>query len=60
MRFFIYRVRSGQGTLEKSGETENLFQLLESQGIIDYSRIVREFENSWVEKKRKSTQSIIL
>ena len=63
------RVRSGQGKLEKSGKIRKGFPVTRKSGNIDYSPIVREFEDSWVEnqnsshnplKQKKSTEIIII
>ena len=48
------RVRSGQGQLEKSGEIRKRFPVTRKSGNIDYSPIVREFENSWVEHQNSA------
>ena len=50
----IYRVHSGQGKLEKSGEIRKRFPVTRKSGNIDYSPIVREFENSWVENQNSA------
>ena len=65
----ICRVRSGQGKLEKSGKIRKGVPVTRKSGNIDYSPIVREFEDSWVEnqnsshnplKQKKSTEIIII
>ena len=50
----VFRVRSGQGKLEKSGKIQKGFPVTRKSGNIDYSPIVREFEDSWVENQNSS------